>query len=290
MHMPFDPTREGQLSEKGLGFGYWWVTHKVQVRKATEIALAAIAAPLLVYGIYGFADWYFGSGVAERAAIASLSQPAIDYAGYRTATAPRDLKTEAPLILASGTGIYDMTARVQNPNPRWIAEFDYGFGVGAKRHAMLLPGEMRQLSILGHKSEARPSASRLVIENLAWKRVDTHFTLPNYESWAAERLTIRAEEAALIAPKLTDAVQVWRAEFTVVNDSAFGYYNPRFVVSLISGSRVVGINEVTIAELRPGERRAVAASWYVEPPTVTQIEVKPVLNIFDEQSYIPAGR
>lgn len=288
--MNFEPTREGQLTEKGLGFGYWWVTHKVQVRSATTIALAFLAVPLLAYGTYGFADWYLGSGVAERALMGSLAEQQIDYASFRAARAPKELRLESPLVLSSGDKTYDITVRAQNQNARWWVEFDYGFGVGPKRHAVMLPGEARQLSALGVKADSRPAPSKLLVENLSWHRVDLHKTRPDYESWAADRLAIRAEAASFSTPQPTDAVPVWRANFTIVNDTAFGYYDPRFVVMLISGSRIVGVNEVTVDELRPGERRDLAASWYVEVPTVTKIDVKPVVNIFDVQSYIPAGR
>lgn len=288
--MAFDPSREGQLTEQSLGFGYWWVTHKVQVRKWFTVSIGVVAAPLVIYGAYGFADWFFGSGVKERAQMAQQTLPLIDYAYFREQHAPSALRIDAPIVLVSGDKTYDITSRVQNPNMEWYGMLEYGFGTGPTRRTVLLPGEIRQLSVLGIKSDSRPAPSKVVVESLVWKRVNLHETRPDYSTWANSRLGITVEDAKFTTPQAGDAAPVWRADFTAVNGTAFGYYSPRFIVTLLSGSRVVGVNEVAVSELRPGDRREVSVIWYSEMSTVTKIDVKPVVNIFDTQSYIPAGR
>lgn len=290
--MAFEPTREGQMTEKNLGFGYWWVTHKLQVRSWFAIFLAVVAVPLLGYGTYGFADWYFGSGVAERAAMAQLSYELTDYASFREKNAPRDLKVEAPLVLAAGEKNYDMVARIQNPNPLWWAEVEYKFEAGAVSptgRAFVMPGESKLIGAFGVKSDSRPALSKLTVVKVNWNRVDQHETRPDYQSWSNSRLGIQIADTKFVPPTADDAVQIYRATFTVTNATAFGYRKAAFFVALQSGSRIVAVSRVTLSDLRAGEKREAAASWFFAPTSVTKIDVKPEVNIFDVQSYISPG-
>jgi hypothetical protein len=291
--MPFEPSEQGQLTEKDLSFGLWWVNHKVQLRHVLEAALGIIAIPMLVFGAYGFADWYFGTGVQERAQLATQSLQYTDYAALNAARAPKDLQVDAPLVLAAGTGTYDIAARVGNPNRGWWADFDYHFdtGSGAKTyHGFVLPADTSTMTALGVTSDARPAPQSLVIENLHWNRVDLHATRPDYDTWSSARLALTVSEPVFTPPAASDAVQVSRATFTLTNASGFGYVTVPLTVTLLSGSRVVGITRVAISELRAGESRAVDASWFFSLPTVTRVEVKPDLNIFDPHGYIAPGQ
>ncbi len=284
--MAFTPGRDEQLSEKQLKRGYWWVTHKVQVRKIFTIVLGVVAALLMTYALYGFGDWFFGSGVFERLQTGELAQQAIDYTSFRDATRPKDLQSENTIVLSSGEKKYDIFARTTNPNPQWWVEFEYRFGdkVPAKK-SFLLPGESRYLAALGFASDSHPGATDLKIENIMWHRVNLHNTRPDIATWMNERLNFHVTNTQFVPPAATDPVPVWRATFNVENDTGFNYFNVGFIVTLLSGSRVVGVNQVVISDLRAGERRDVDASWFSDIPTVTKVEVKPVVNIFDDHVY-----
>ena len=289
--MAFTPGRDEQLSEKQLDRGYWWVTHKVQVRKVFTIVLGVVAFVLVVYALYGFGDWFFGSGVYERFQTGQLAQPLTNFTSFREADRPRDLTAESAIVLGAGDKKYDMVARTTNPNPQWWVEFEYRFGDATPaKKAFLLPGESRYLAALGVQSDARPSVTDVKIENIMWHRVNLHNTRPDIATWMNERLNVRITDTNFSPPEATDPVPVWRAMFTVENDTGFSYFNVGFMVTLLSGSRVVGVNQVVISDLRAGERRAVDASWFSDIPTVTKVEVKPILNIFDDHLYIAPGR
>jgi hypothetical protein len=97
-------------------------------------------------------------------------------------------------------------------------------------------------------------------------------------------------DARFRPPAPDDPLKVSRATFNVKNDTAFGYWRVSFFVILWSGSSIVGANSVTISDLRPGETREVAVSWFNEIHGVTRVEVVPEVNIFDDRVYIPPGR
>jgi len=62
---------EEKLSESQLKWGLWWVNHQGQLKTVATVLLGAVAFALLAYGSWGFADWFFGSGVHERSDIAT---------------------------------------------------------------------------------------------------------------------------------------------------------------------------------------------------------------------------
>jgi len=291
--MGFESVREGQLTEDKLKWGYWWVTHKVQVRRAFTIFLAVIDFALVGYAGFGFVDWFFGTGELERRQMAVMATKAIDYDYFREHFKPADMKVETAISLTSGEKTYDFIARASNPNPHWWVEFDYRFesssGETQTQRGYLLPGEQRWLNALGVKSDVRPGSPKIVIENVAWRRVDFHKTRPDYATWSAQRLNFLIDDVEFVPPSPQDAIAVNRARFTVTNDSGFGYFKVGFFVTLSSGSRIVGVNRVVISDLRPGEKREVEASWFSDLPGVGKVDVKPEVNIFDDKNYIPPG-
>ncbi len=291
--MAFQVSREGQLTEEKLKWGYWWVTHKVQVRRWFTVFLAIVAFVLVGYAAYGFADWYFGSGVRERAALATYLQPAIDISLFRRDT-PKKPVIEPVSILATGEGTFDMIARITNPSKSFWMDFDYRFVsggsvVGTVQHGFLLPASSKYLYLLGVKG-TRPGSASMELNNVSVHRVDPHVIKPDYVTWGRARLNFKITDIKFTPPAPTDPLAVSRATFTVKNDTGFGYWNAGFFVMLRSESSIVGANYVVITELRAGQTRTVDASWFADVPGVTDVQVTPDVNIFDDRVYIPPGQ
>jgi len=293
--MAFDPTRESQLSEDQLKWGYWWVTHKVQVRKIFTIVLALVAIALVGYAGFGFADWYFGSGVKERSDIGQLARTVINFPAFHEKFAPQELVIEGTSVLEAGEGAYDLATRVTNPNTTWWAEFDYQYLSGgdplvAAQRGYVLPGEVKYLTGLGTKAASFPGGAEVAVTNLVWHRVDTHVVRPDYATWSAARLNFQITDVKFQAPDPTDQLKVSRASFTLKNDSGYGYWKAGFFVALLKDEQVVGANYVTVSELRAGDVRPVEASWFSDLPSVDRVEVTPEVNLFDAGVFIPPGK
>jgi len=281
-----------ELSEKQLKWGYWWVQNKIMVRKVFTVVLGVIGFSLFAYGAWGFADWFLGSGVRERAGVALLTQNLTDYGYFREVSQPQPIVTQQAQVLSSGEGRYDLIAKVSNPNQRWWLEFDYRFaGAGLPdevRTAYILPVDTRYVYQLGIESEQRPAVSFEVLE-VRWRRVDGHQVRPDYLSWSEERLNFLIEEPEFMPPERGAALPISRVMFTVTNDSGFSYVAAPFFVTLFSGSRVVGVNRVVATRFMAGEIREIEASWFNELPSVTRVEVRPEINLFDEEVYLAPG-
>ncbi len=281
-----------ELSEKQLKWARWWNENQIMVKKVFTAVLGVVAFSLFAYGAWGFADWFIGSGVRERAGIALLTENLTDYTAFREAAQPKPLVTQASISLVSGEGRYDIIAKVSNPNHRWWLEVDYRFtGSGGSDKVYtdyVLPTDTRYIYVLGTKADRKPSAS-LEIADLHWRRVDGHVVRPDYLTWATERLNFNITNPEFIASDSVSALPVSRARFTVENDTAFSYVAVPFFVTLMSGSRVVGVNRVVATRLLSGETREMEASWFHDLPNVTRVEVKPEINIFDEEVYLKPG-
>lgn len=291
--MAFDPTG-GKLDEGQLNWGYWWVTHQVQVRKAATFVFGIFAFSLLAYAIWGFADWFLFSGVKERQQAGLTQYVEIPVSTFRQYAAKTEPFFDDPTVLPAGEGRYDLFAKATNANENWMVTFDYRFeasgtSIPAKK-GFLLPGETKRLHALGVKAEARPSSGKTVISNMQWSHVDPHLVFPGYAGWSKARLDIVAETPTFVPPAAGDTLPIGRATFSVVNRTAFSYYTVGFFVTAYSNQQVVGVNYVTISRLMAGERRTVEASWFSALPAVTRVEVMPEVNILDASAYIAPGK
>jgi len=286
------PNENNKLTEDQLKVGYWWVTHKVLVKKVFTAVLAVVAFSLLGYGAWGFADWFFGSGVRERQEIGLLTQSWTDYAFFRESAQPDPMVTQSAETITAGEGRYDMVAKVSNPNQRWWMEFDYRFVGGgfedAYKRGYLLPTEAKYLYSLSVESDSKPQAA-LEVAEVRMHRVDNHVVQPDYRMWATARLNFIIEDIKFAEPEKDSPIPISRASFNVTNDTAFGYVSVPFFVTLLSGNRVVGVNRVVISQLRAGDTRHVEASWFNDLPNVTRVEVNPEINIFDDGVYLKPG-
>jgi len=294
--MAFTPSREGQLSEDRLKWGYWWVTHKVQVRQWFIVFMVLLDTVLVGYAGYGFVDWFFLSGARERAAIGQMVKNPIDYAFFRNSAKPVALGVEDTLILQSGDGVFDFSSKVINDNTKWWADFNYRYVLNEDQNSspkmtygFVLPGDSTYLSTLGWKAGSTPSV-RLEISNMQWHRVSPHVTFPTYESWKAEHLNLVIEPEPFRPALGSDPLHVSKAVFKVTNDSAYGYRTARFFVMLLSDTAVVGVNDVTIGRLLAGESKSVEVSWLTDLPTVTNVEIMPIINLMDPKIFVTVGR
>ena len=295
LSMEFKPSRHEQLTEKQIKWGYWWVSHKLQLKVLLTVVIGIVAAILVVYAIYGFADWFYGSGVIERAQIGQMASAPTGYDIIQKKNAPRMLDIDSPEVLVSGSGSYDIFTTIINPNTDWWMEIEWHFSAGdismsETRRTTILPNGTQSLVQLGFKSEAQPVGVDLVIDNMFWRRLDKHRVRPDYQTWAGERLNFQIDDVGFKPPAADDRLSVSRATFNVVNLTGYSYWRIGFFVTLWGRSKIVGVNYVTVSELIAGETRPVDASWFTSLPLVTRVEVTPDIDIFDEAIYMPVAQ
>lgn len=268
----------------------WWIEHRDGLRRLALAAFAAVDALLVGFAGWTFLDAYALSYDAETRAVLQLAAYGqADLRAYSSATAADPLEAGSALALASVPGAFDLYARVQNPNEAWWAEFEYAFVSGGEEIArgtgFALPGDETAAVVYAVKAPAAPRGLSFELGPVTWHRVDPHET-GDYARWIEDRLAVRADDPRF-DPAGTDGSDVARVRFTATNDSAYGYYEPAFLVTLLRGSSVVGVTRAALGSLDAGESREVSVTWPGAPQSATKVEVSVVINPFELASYKP---
>lgn len=281
--MPDSPTGNN-LTEQQLKFGYWFVTHKVALRKGGVIALILVNAALWLPAVYMAFRLFVVDGPAYARMLQQMSVSLVN-PDVIEAARPEPPVVAQTLVFNTAGNRYDFAAIIKNQNPKWYGDFEYrfvaeGFATPA-RHAVLLPGRETVVSELGVTAPSRIRGGRLEFSSFLWRRISTR-VVKDPPSFVAERTAIVVSDAR------HEPGPPARTSFVVTNNTAFGYWNVDVIVLLKRGTSVVGVNRVTLERLASGEARPVDVAWFDSVGSVGAVDVRPQVNIFDPGVYMPA--
>lgn len=283
------PTGNGPLTEQQLSFGYWYVTHKLQLKAALTVFLILWSVGFGGYAVWGFVKLYLIDYPAYRQMQRESGLTLVNYAALENA---RALDVRTVQVFDAGAGKVDALALVRNPNPRFSATFIYQFvGEGAappERQGFILPGEEKPLISLGIETQTRFRSARLEIRDVQFTRLDAH-EIPEYASYRASRLAPLTAEDVVLTPAQNPG-EVTRVTFTAKNGGAYSYWTVRYIVLLYRGQSIAAVNAIELSNVLSGETRPASVTWFEQIPSVTKVEVRSEVNILDQNAYIaPAG-
>ena len=289
--MPDQPyyTEEEKLQQKSWKISYWYVTHKILLRRILIGALIAFSAITLGYGIWGFFDYLVLSRASQRQMIQEILYSTPLTQEWISSHAPRPIESSKVYIFTSADK-YDFLTKIENASPYYWAEFDYRFvfsgGQTQTEKSFILPSQEKWLAVLSFPGQSRPTSARLEIESISWHRIDTH-NIPDYEAWQAERLKFEIMDIEYISSVSLDKESFSKTKFNAQNLSAYGYWGVGFYIIAYRGATPAGVNFVALDRFASGEKRTVEVSWFDTLSQVSKIEVEPELNILDETNYMP---
>ncbi len=275
------------MTDQQLKVGYWYVTHKQQMRQLLVAVLILLNVGVWGYGIYGWVT-YLTQTERHEAMMRDFLNPYIDYAAFKERDAPRNFQILGSGVFPIGDNRYDIMVKIRNPNPQWMALVEYQFMVNNPKVVMrsyrdfVLPGDDKYLLDLGVSSESALGAPKLNILSLKWQRVD------NFKAKKEQRLQITISDTEFLASRtlgLAERLEINRARFTARNASPYNFWKTGFVIVLFSGTKPVGVNYLLIDSFSSSEIRDLEVSWFNALPSVTKVEVKPDLNIMDSANY-----
>lgn len=287
MYMAFEPSRDSQLTEKQLNFGYWWLEHKILIRNIGMWSLGIVGGGLLLFGGYGLVDWYAISGPKEQALLGAVSTDVVNTDVIR-AHRPQPVTVDGPFVVPSSPGTNDLVVIVHNPNADRWASFRYAFAdasgnVVGSGTGFALPS--MDSTIIAAHVKADAGAPTFAMPVMQLTSIDRH-AIADYASWSAARLQLVVTNTQVTPPLATDTFATARVQFDVENQTNFSYRNVAFSVLLRSAGSIVGAQIITLDHLNAGEKQTVGLTWLSPLPSGLQIEVKPMVNIFDDQSYL----
>ncbi len=280
---------EEQEDKRFYRLSLWWVEHRALLRQIGIGIFIAFDAVLLSFVVWTMLDSFAISYGAEQRAVAEMvAYGQSDLHAYTVANAAEDLQMGSASVFSTGDGQFDLVVFVRNKNDDWWAEVDYHFltdsGESEYRSGFILPSEEKPFVELAFDSGSTLFDAEFVVDNVAWYRVDHHL-ISDYEVWSDDRLNIAIEDAAFTTEAGYEDEVYGRTSFYATNSTAFSYYEPRFFIMLMRGSSVVGINRTSVSEFESGEMIDVSVNWFGTLPSVTSVEIRPEINIFDLDSY-----
>lgn len=274
------------LTEQQLKTGYWFVTHKLILKKILAGALIALNAGLWLFTLYHAVRLVFIDGPKHRADLRQLSLNLVNPEALQGARA-HDLEFGEPLIFSTGADRYDLAVKATNPNQSFYTRFRYRFvGEGfetPEQRGVLAPQGTAVLTVLGFESAENIRSGRLEFTSFEWHRISKH-DVPDPAAYVRERAAFEIKDAAFRPGSPA------RATFTIANRTAYGYWSVEAMVLAKRGGQIVGVNKAVLERLRSGEERQVELTWFDTISGASSIEVIPVVDIFNPSSYLPPER
>ncbi len=278
------------FSEKELRWSYWWINHREQIRKTAIAVFVVIDVLLFGYGAWRFIDYLALSGVKEELAIRAMTGNT--YGRLGGIPEIQEIKIDAPTIFSTPSGSYDVIVPVTNPNASYWIELTYQFVYGENetpaRKSFVLPGQSKLIAELGIKSQTQPGGIRLNILRRSFHRINRH-QIADYDSWLASHTALTAVDRVFVPPNPAATVPTAQTNFTLVNQTAYSYYDVNVIVLAYRGDVLAGVNGIKLSSLSAGESRPIQLFWYQNLQGVTRFDVQTEVNIFDPNAYQKPG-
>ncbi len=280
------------LTEQEMKVASFWVRNRLLLRRIGYGSLIAFAGGMWAYVLWSLLDAYAISYPRESRIHRVIVQNQLAIDGLR-ASAPRPIEPSQASVFDATDNRQDLLVEILNPNATWWAEFDYQFDLSGERTPLrkgyVLPSSRRYLTELGFTPETRGRTARLVVENIRWMRIDPAAVGGNYEAFADARLQFRAENPTYTRDLTIGTQTVGQSAFQLVNDSAFGFWNPSVTVVLYRGTNPVGVTTIQPPLIRAGETLPITINWFENLAGVSRTDVQVNVNILDRGAYLPTS-
>ena len=271
------------LSDDDLKVSYWYVTHRILLRKVGIGALMVFAVLVLVFGIVNLVNFY-SAGEQDIAALTSeVGKEKLNVALLAEANKPKDLTVGETRVLKGQKGHVDFVTELFNPNIQWtVQSFDYYYLIGEEktevRQDFVLPGQQKYIIFFNHESNTTSINSQLVIENIEWDKIS------NYQSLEEKMLAFEFENAKVL-PSTKSGVSgeenISTISFDILNKTSYNYWEPRFVILLMRGDKLISVADTYVDGLATGERKTESINLIQSLPSSTKLQLVPDINILD---------
>ena len=274
---------DGGVSIREMRFGLWLSQKRRFFSKLVVAGLILISAFFFIFSTYNYVIYFLAGDPNDQSwADTFVSSP-------RKIT--EDLIIEPPIIF-SMAGRADLVVRIKNPNEKFLANFNYCFlasgGDLACGSDFILPGEEKLVTALGLTAAESLSGASFNLSEVYWRRIDAR-KISDWREFSLSRLNFEISDLDFVPGErssLSEGVSLNTIKFSLTNKSAYGYYEAPFDILFFNGQVLQGVNRVQLNNFLPGEKRSVSLSWPGNLSGVTRTEIKPSINIMDDEVYL----
>ena len=265
-------------------FGYWWVNNKTKILKLIKYLLFGVIAIIGVTFLLYLLQYLINFNQASQY-MSQISGQEINYAGT---SQPSAIESGNSYSFSASNDKADLMGVITNPNPDWSAKtllytFTGGGGTSQPVESFILPGETKTLSDLGVPSSGTgTSKPKLVITDTEWIRKKQDLPELNFEFKDLEYQTAE--------PVSSDGAAGSIVSGTVLNKSAFGFYETKVTVVLMYSGVPVGVGVTRINDFKSFEERPIELRFPDRYPIGVDMIPEIEVNILDEDNLIYPGQ
>lgn len=277
------------LSTRQLDFGLWYIKNRKKFFITLVIILALTAAGTIGYSLYQFSSYLiFGINQDKQVYLDLTSSASLV---TNKVNIGNSISYSEVKVLQSHDNKYDLVAAVTNDNPRVIVKLSYVFDVNGQKigrsEDFVLPGDTKYLMALGQSISAN-SVANLVIEQTSFARLDRH-KINDWDQFRLERMNFLVENAKFtpgIDSGLSEKINVGQLDFSITNNSAYGYNSVPLAILLKSQGSIIAVNRYVINSFRSGEQKKIQLSWPGRLASVNEVEIIPDIDVTDDNVYL----
>ncbi len=284
MNAQFTPTGD-KLTSDQIKFGYWFVTHKLLLRRIGIMALMAFDAFLFIVVAYNLLNFYIFSQPEINAQNLALTSDRIKYEYWQEKSAPLPLTMDSVQYLGNVPGKFDLVAFVNNPNKTWyLKELTYHFQDGSvatpSKTTFVLPLQNKVIMELAFASGQSLTNPTLIVDNVKWeKTADYEFLRDKVWNVTISEAVFTSEANAAGGPSLN------KIKFNATNNSAYNFWDAQFNVLMYRGETLVYVNSIPARTFSSQEKKELNINVFPETVFGTKVEVVPEVDILKPESF-----
>ncbi len=281
-----DPT--GEFGTSQFKRALWFVKNKLLLYRLLIIFLIIFSTITIGFSLWNGFNLLMYDLTVKPELERQLSM-SVDYTALHPVFSPIPIEILNSYVLPGGTNKVDALSEATNPNQRFIVYFDYYYDfngiVTERRSTFLLPGESRPITVFGLDSTAYAGSANLMVENVRFKRVDAH-SVPDVISWQEQRMDFSTSDFTYaFAGEAGQSAHAIR--FSLKNNTAYGYKNPKFLLGLYQNGGMVGIMPFDLTNFDSLESRQIDLRNFVQNLVVSEIRLYPLIDLYNKEVYLP---
>ncbi len=281
------------VSLRKLQIGLWYVEHKKQLAYLLKGFLVVISIVSWSYFIYAFGLYFFKGQKEDDQMINEMVAINSTDSNLMKIMQAQNLKVGSVQILKSAIGQYDFAVKISNPNSKFYADLTYKFLIDNEElgpfNNFIFPKETKYLLSIDNKLNFIPRRAKLELINVDWSRINPH-KYPNWEEFYQTHINFIIKDKKFIpahSTKLSEKLPINSLKFTIINNTAYNYWEVDLNIILFSQNKIVGVNKYQLNEFRSGEEREIEMSWPGRMSRVDKIDIIPSVNILNNDIYMP---
>jgi hypothetical protein len=280
------------LTVSKMEFMLWLVKHRkifINIFYGLLFVISVITWSMFIYtfGHYVLVGMVKDSRLLSELAVFNENIPAVI---ERQAAKP--IKIYNIETFDGGGGLIDTVVRIENPNSRHSARFEYvllqaGEVIAAEK-GFILPDENKYLVSLGNRPADPGQPVKIAFQTMKWHRITAH-EYPSWDLYFSQRINFSVADVNFLpgsSSLVSEKIALNELNFTVANNSTYNYHEVDCVILLKSASRIISANKYRIKNFMSEESRPVNLTWPGSLPRIDDILIYPEVDITDESAFI----